>query len=255
MTVRRVVVEVDGRPASFRETGAGPAAIVTAGLGLTGRFYRESFAAFAGAGIRLVIPDLPGWGETPGPRTGLDPHRTAAFLAAFADRLGIDRAVWIGHSLGAQAVTLLAGQQPHRARGLVLVGPTGDRGRFVLARQALGLGREATRTSFGVIRAVARDYLSTSPVRYIGTWLRHARDDMPARLGRIRCPTLIVVGDADPVCRPDFVERLRHAIPHARVERVPGGTHALPRGHADRFNRTVVPFARRVSMGAEPGWP
>jgi pimeloyl-ACP methyl ester carboxylesterase len=245
MSTRRRQIEVRGNNASYRESGSGIAAIVTAGLGLTGRFYEESYAAFADAGIHLMVPDLPGWGDTPGPHTGLHPADTAGFLIDFARALGVRRAVWIGHSLGAQAVIHLAGRRPDLATAIVLVGPTGAPGRLELLRQAWGLAVEARRTSPGVIGAVAREYLRTSPIRYIGTWVRHSRDELVDRLSHVRCPALILAGDADPVCRPMFIELLRHRMPHATVEWVRGGTHALPRSRADEFNRRVVDFVRR----------
>jgi pimeloyl-ACP methyl ester carboxylesterase len=244
---RRRLVEVCGGTASYREAGSGTAAIVIAGLGLTSRFYEQSYAAFADAGIHLIVPDLPGWGEMPGPRTGLRPADIADFLIDFARALGIRRAVWIGHSLGAQAVVHVAERRPDLAGGVVLIGPTGAPGRFELLRQAWGLAVEARRTSASVIRAVARDYIRTSPVRYIGTWVRHRRDALPDRVPRIQCPVLLLAGDADPICRPAFIELLRNRLPHATVEWVPGGTHALPRGHAGEFNRRVVEFVRRIS--------
>lgn len=243
-------VELAGGTASYRESGAGIAAIVTAGLGLTSRFYEQSYAPFATAGIRLIVPDLPGWGDTAGPRTGLRPSDSATFLLDFAETLGVHRAVWIGHSLGAQGVVRIAVRRPDMAAGIVLVGPTGAPGRRKLLRQAWGLAVEARRTSARVIAAVAREYLSTSPVKYIGTWLRHGRDDMLDQLDAVQCPALILVGDADPVSCPEWIELLRHRIPHARIEWVRGGTHALPRGHAAEFNRAVVSFVRSEARTA-----
>ena len=251
MTVPARETEVAGEPASYREAGGGVVAIVTAGLGLSSRFYEASFPAFAAAGIRLVAPDLPGWGGTPGPQTGLGPAETADFLLAFADELGIRRAVWIGHSLGAQSVVELAARRPDRAAGIVLVGPTGAPGRFPLVRQAFALAREAGRTSVGVLAAVAREYVRTPPPRYIGTWLRHGRHETLALLRQVQCPALILAGDADPICPPGYVALLQQRLPHAQVEWVPGGTHALPRGHADAFNRAVIGFIEGI--GRQPG--
>jgi pimeloyl-ACP methyl ester carboxylesterase len=245
VSARRGEVEVRGATASYRESGSGLAVIVTAGLGLTSRFYEESYEAFANAGLHLIVPDLPGWGSTPGPRTGVHPSQTADFLLDFARALGIRRAVWVGHSLGAQAVVHVADRRPDVAAGLVLVGPTGAPGRYELIRQAWGLAVEARRTSPGVIGAVAREYIRTSPLRYIGTWLRHGGDRLTTRLPHIQCPTLILAGDADPVCRPAFIELLRHRIPRAEVDWVRGGTHALPRGQVEEFNRRVIQFIRK----------
>jgi len=246
VSVRRGLIEVRGEPASYREAGQGVVAIVTAGLGLSSRFYEQSYEAFAAAGIRLVAPDLPGWGETPGPLTGLSPEDTAAFLLDFASALGIRKAFWIGHSLGAQAVVELAHAHPARANGVVLVGPTGAPGRFPLVRQAAGLAVEAWRTSVPVLAAVAREYIRTPPPRYLGTWLRHRPHPTVEELRAVQCPALILAGDADPVCPPSYVELLRHRLPRAEVQWVRGGTHALPRGHADAFNRAVIGFIRRV---------
>lgn len=246
MTPQRRHVEVAGKTASYREAGSGMVAIVTAGLGLTSRFYEESYEAFAAAGIRLIVPDLPGWGDTPGPRTGLGATDTADFLIDFAAAVEVRRAVWIGHSLGAQPVVRVAERRPDLTAGIVLVGPTGAPDRFRLLRQAWGLVVETHRTSLRVIAAVARDYIRTSPVRYAGTWLRHGRDDVLARLPHVQCPALVVAGDGDPVSRPAFIELLRHRMPQVRVEWVSGGTHALPRGHADEFNRCIIGFMRSL---------
>jgi pimeloyl-ACP methyl ester carboxylesterase len=250
VNAQRRHIEVRGRTASYREAGSGIVAVMTAGLGLTSRFYAQSYDAFARAGIHLIVPDLPGWGDTPGPRTGLAPADTAAFLLDFADALHIRRAVWIGHSLGAQPVIHLAGRRPDIADAVILVGPTGAPGRFRLIRQARGLALEAVRAPARVIGAVAREYLTTSPVRYAGTWLRHSRDITSDRLYRIRCPTLILAGDEDAVCSPAFVELLRHRIPRAEVEWVRGGSHALPRAHAAEFNRAVIAFIHRSRLPA-----
>lgn len=242
-------MEVAGARASYREAGSGAVAILTPGLGLTSRFYRHSYPAFAAAGIRLIVPDLPGWGDTPGPHSGIGAAATAVFLRDFAAALHVTRAVWIGHSVGAQAVVELAVRRPDLARGIVLVGPTGTPGRGAVLRQARGLVVETFRTSLPVIGAVAREYVHTTPVRYVGTWLRHARHDMVERVQAVQCPTLVLAGRADPICRPAFVALLRQRLPNARVEWVREGTHALPRGHAAAFNRIVTGWVNEVARG------
>jgi 2-hydroxy-6-oxonona-2,4-dienedioate hydrolase len=247
MSTPQRVVQLRGAAASYREAGTGHVVIIAAGLGLTSRFYENSYGAFAAAGIRLVVPDLPGWGRTPGPMTGISPEQTARFLIDFATAMGIRRAVWVGHSLGAQVVVELATRRPDLAGGVTLVGPTGAPGRTELVRQAWGLVVEASRTSLHVLRGVARDYVSTPPTRYLGTWLRHSGHDLLARLPQVQCPALVLAGDADPVCRPSFIELLHHRMPRAQIQWVRGGTHALPRGHAAEFNRLVADFVRATA--------
>lgn len=234
-------MQVAGR-FSYHEAGAGVVAILVPGLGLTSRFYERSLAACADAGIRLVIPDLPGYGSTPGHFTGEDPCDTARFLIDFCESIGIRDAVWIGHSLGAQVVAEIAAQRPDRARGVVFVGPVGAPGRLRRLRQMWGLTVEAKRAGARVIAAVARDYVRASPARYFGTWLKHNEDQMLDVLPAIQCPALVLAGDADPLCRPEYIALIQQRLARVHVCIVPGGTHALPRGSTDAFNREVIRF-------------
>jgi pimeloyl-ACP methyl ester carboxylesterase len=242
---RRSVV-VRERPVSYREAGTGMPVVVAAGLGLSSRFYEQSYGAFAAGGARLVVADLPGRGDTPGARTGSGPVQTAGFLIDFADALGIEHAVWVGHSLGAQVVAEVAVRRPSLAAGLVLAGPTGERHRLDVLRQAGALAVEAQRTTLRVVGAVARDYLRVSPLHYFGTWLRHARHDLASLISLVECPVLILAGERDPVSRRAFVELLQQCAPRADVQWVPGGTHALPRAHPVEFNRRVLDYVRRL---------
>lgn len=225
-----------------------PTAVIVPGLGLGSRFYEGSYAPFATAGVRLVVPDLPGWGRTPGPLTGLTPEQTASYLMRVAAVLPVEPAVWVGHSLGAQAVVELAVRRPELVAGLVLAGPTGSPRRLDTVRQAGALAVEATRVSLHVMRGVARDYLRTPPQRYIGTWLRHGGHDLASLLPQVSCPVLVLVGESDPVSTDGFVRLLLRRLPEARVERVAGATHALPRGNPDEFNVRVLRFVGEVTV-------
>ncbi|HSJ24736.1 MAG TPA: alpha/beta hydrolase [Longimicrobiales bacterium] len=240
-------------PGPVTDQGEAPVVVLVAGLGLSGEFYEASHAPLAAAGVRLVVPDLPGWGRTPGPLTGISPEATATFLESFAEALAIRRAVWAGHSLGAQAVAVLAARRPDLAAGLVLVGPTGRPARFETPRQVLALTLEATRVSARVVRAVAGEYVRTPPSRYLGTWLRHAGHDLPAVLARVHCPVLILVGDNDPVCPAGYIATLARHAPRAAVTWVAGGTHALPRGSADAFNAALADFAAETMSHVSNG--
>ncbi|GAA3747317.1 alpha/beta fold hydrolase [Leifsonia bigeumensis] len=72
-------------------------------------------------GIRIIAPDLRGRGRSntlPGP-WGMPQH--ADDLAAVLEHLGIERAVVVGHSMGAFASLVLANRHPQLVSSLVLV--------------------------------------------------------------------------------------------------------------------------------------
>jgi pimeloyl-ACP methyl ester carboxylesterase len=72
------------------------------------------------------------------------------------------------------------------------------------------------------------------------TWFERDRTDLSGRLAEIRAPTLILHGDADPICPPAVPAFLAARIPGARKALIPGGTHAFARERPDE----VAPLAR-----------
>jgi pimeloyl-ACP methyl ester carboxylesterase len=75
------------------------------------------------AGRRVIAPDLRGHGYSSVPAAGLHPRDMAADLLRLLDQLGIDAVIAVGHSMGAQVVSVLAVEQPSRVRALVCVEP------------------------------------------------------------------------------------------------------------------------------------
>jgi pimeloyl-ACP methyl ester carboxylesterase len=66
-------------------------------------------------------------------------------------------------------------------------------------------------------------------------------------LHRIRCPTLVLHGLADPLIPPDAARRMARAIPGARLRLVEGLGHDLPLGAWPFLVDEVVTNARRRS--------
>ena len=242
--LRRVMLPAG--EAVSREVGDGFPVVIVPGLGLTSRFYENSYNTFVRAGLRLIVPHLPGTGGTPGPRTGVDPDAVAEFMAEFAAALKLPRALYVGHSLGAQAVLLLATRAPSLLAGIALVGPTGTVHARPLLRQAKGLLAESVRVHPAVIGAVARDYLRVSPARYLGTWIRHRDPVAEGRLPEIDVPALLLIGGRDGVIDRDYITLLKKSLPDLTLMELPDASHAMPRSQYGAFNAAVIGFARRL---------
>jgi pimeloyl-ACP methyl ester carboxylesterase len=239
-------VRIDGRRVRYREAGGGAPVVLVAGLGLSGRFYDRSYAAYAAAGLRLIVPDLPGAGATRGPITGLDAASIAAFLERFATALGICAAGWIGHSIGWQPAARLAVARPDLVAALVAAAPTLPRRHRRAAWQLARFARVAARVDASVVHGVARDYIRTTPLHYVGTWLKHARDDPFSYAAAVRCPFLVLVGGRDPMSPEEDVAALLQRLPEACRIEVEDGTHGLPRQSAAAFNRITTRFLREA---------
>jgi proline iminopeptidase len=92
----------------------------------------------------------------------------------------------------------------------------------------------------------------------IDAWRRDARSDLAALkawedglyqtidirplLDRVRCPTLVVVGELDLMCGPAHAAALARALPDAQVVTVPDCGHFIPAEAPDAFRDAVLSF-------------
>ena len=121
--IYRRLIEVDGgRLSIFRFGPLVEKPVVVAVHGITGNSHAWTPVARAlGDRVAMVAPDLRGRGRSnnlPAPY-GIDVH--VRDVLAVLDALGLDRAVLVGHSLGAYIVAQLGVSHPDRVQALVLV--------------------------------------------------------------------------------------------------------------------------------------
>jgi pyruvate dehydrogenase E2 component (dihydrolipoamide acetyltransferase) len=73
----------------------------------------------------VIALDLPGHGQSSLTVAEPSVDGLASFVWSFLDVIGVDSAALIGHSMGGAVVARMAGQQPERVAGLVLIAPAG----------------------------------------------------------------------------------------------------------------------------------
>jgi pimeloyl-ACP methyl ester carboxylesterase len=220
-------VAAGGWPVRYRAAGSGPPVVLVHGLGVSADYWWRVGPPLAAAGYRVLAPDLPGFGRTPGPRGGLSIAEQADAVLRWVDALGLESAVMVGHSLSCQALVELAAARPERVRALVLAAPTGAPRSFPLLRQAVGLLRDVPRESLPLAAFVAQAYLRAGPWRLWRSWRMGAEENPLAAAPRVPAPTLVLVGRRDPVVPRAFAEALAAALPRGRLEWVEGAAHAL----------------------------
>lgn len=114
-------LEVSDARLHYLDRGAGPVIVMVHGLGGNLRNFYGMVDALA-ATYRVVVVDRPGCGYSKmlsGEHPGL--RAQAAIIAQFIDRLGLDRPLLVGHSLGGALSLALALNHPEAVRGLVLI--------------------------------------------------------------------------------------------------------------------------------------
>jgi pimeloyl-ACP methyl ester carboxylesterase len=67
------------------------------------------------------------------------------------------------------------------------------------------------------------------------------------RLGEVRAPTLVIIGDRDMPSIKQSAQIVTKEIKGAVLKVIPGADHALPFGWADEFNAAVLSFLSTAS--------
>lgn len=122
LTGKRLDVAVDGGTLAVWRFGTGDR-VVLAPHGITANHvsWRWIAEALVDEDVTLLAPDLRGRGDSaalPGP-SSMAQH--ADDLVAVLDHLGVDSAVWAGHSMGAFVAVRAALRHPDRVDGLLLL--------------------------------------------------------------------------------------------------------------------------------------
>ena len=152
-------------------------------------------------------------------------------MAAVVRTVGSGRAVLVGHSMGGIVSMATALAHPDVVAGLVLIGTASQCHAKVAAwyeRIALAGERDGTA---GLARAIYGDKTrktiagDAQGIAHVTRTLKSLLNDpLTPKLGAIRCPVLLVVGESDPM-GPKASQIIADQLPDARLEVVPECGH------------------------------
>lgn len=193
------------------------------------------------------------------------------------DALGIDSAHVKGVSMGGMIGQLLAACHPERVRSLALFMTSNNSPRMPMPRpevvwwlqgggirghdedaavaRSLGLWkriqspaypRDLTETETRIRQDYRRSYRPKGILRQMRGIL--ATGDISAYSRRIRVPTLVLHGTADPLIRPQAARRLHRLIPASSLSWIRGMGHDMPDELVNRLVDQTVALARRADQ-------
>lgn len=258
-------LEQGGLTWNVRDEGSGPPVVWIHGYPLSARIWDAQMAI---PGVRHIVPDLPGFGESAPPPGAMTIPGYADGVLAVLDAAGVRAAVVAGLSMGGYIALSLAGKAPDRVAGLLLVDtretpdtPEARQKRFEAIEQ---VRREGVRpiadamlpkmltahtieTSPGTAAAVRAIMESASPAGVEAALRAMAeRDDATPLLPRLTVPVLIACGSEDTVTPPSDAARMKNAIPEADLVLIEGAAHLSNVERPAEFNEAATAFLRRI---------
>ena len=194
---------------------------------------------------RVVRFDARGHGQSPVPPRPYSLGAMSADALALVDALGIDKAHWVGLSMGAMIGIAFALEHPDRLGRLVLANTTssyGPEGRSMWQARARAVeqgglaaindmvmsryfSEEFRAAHADAVVQVSRRFLATPVEGYLGCCDAIADLDFTADLSRIHARTLVIAGAADAGTPPAMSQVIAERIPGAQMAVIAGAAH------------------------------
>ena len=119
-------VEINGVTTAYMEEGQGVHVVLMHGWGQNKEMMINIFNHLKDR-FHVVALDFPGFGESGLPTEAWGVIEYESFFEQFLDRIGIDRAILIGHSFGCRVAIRFAAKNPDRVIRMILTGAAGIR--------------------------------------------------------------------------------------------------------------------------------
>jgi pimeloyl-ACP methyl ester carboxylesterase len=247
-----IATSPDGIRIAYETRGEGtPALVFVHGWSCDRSYWKGQLQPFSRQ-FKVVAVDLAGHGES---ALGRKTQTMAAFggdVAAVVKKLGLQRVVLIGHSMGGDVIVEAARRLPGRVAGLVWVDTYKQLGTPRTPEQIQGLmapfrtdfvetTRSFVRGMFppnadrALVERVVMDMSAAPPEVAVGA-LESAisfGNEMPRALQEVKLPVVAINPDNKPTDVPSME---RHGV---RVVLMPGVGHFLMMEDPERFNRLL----------------
>jgi 3-oxoadipate enol-lactonase len=249
-------------PAIFYEVaGQGPPVVMIHGGQMDRRMWDPQFLPYA-KGFRVIRYDVRNYGRS---ASATVPYSDVDDLLALLDELKVGRAHLVGLSLGGRIALEFTVAHPDRVASLVAVAPglpgfpnedEDDSRWLTMLRAAQEKGGEAAAELWlsDPFMIPAMENPAIAPrLRQLAlengrAWLANPylpkRPDpaVARRLGEIRVPTLVVVGDRDIKHMQRIADKLAAEVGGAKKVVIPGAGHIANMEKPAEFDRAVLPF-------------
>jgi pimeloyl-ACP methyl ester carboxylesterase len=274
--VRVEELELHGHRVRYRIGGEGPAIVLIHGITGSSATWDQVLPQLA-CDFTVVAPDLLGHGDSAKPRGDYSLGAYASGIRDLLIALEVDRATFVGHSLGGGVAMQLAYQFPERLERLVLVssGGLGKEVHLMLRLVALPAAeyvlpllvseplRNAGEAVAGVmarlglraghdVEEIATGFASLGDVGARQAFVHTARSIIDIEGQRVSArdrlylasevPTLFMWGERDPIIPAKHGRAAQREIPGSRLELFPDTGHFPYKADPQRFVEALSEF-------------
>ena len=233
-------VKVNGIQLAYTRIGTGKPLVLVHGYPLDHSIWDE-VASFLKTDFDIILPDLRGFGGSDIVESQYKISDMAAEIAGLLDKLGIEKAVIAGHSMGGYISLAFARAYPDRVAGVGLIAsqaladvPANKTVRYEAAAEIMKSGVEPVAESMSAkltpdkrVQAYVRELIASQrPAGLAGALKAMAeRDDSFPILSSFEFPVVVIHGALDALIPVQRAQEIKAEIPHATLTKLPGIGH------------------------------
>jgi len=262
------IIDIDGYRVHYVDQGSGPAIVLVHGFGGQTANYAELMPLLA-KDHRVIAVDLKGYGYSErDAQAGLSHTGQVAMLKQLLGKLGVARAVFVGHSMGGAVVQRFAATYPEMVQALVLMASVAGDERFarrlppafllrpivpVLANLVAGRLLAASFYDPSILTPELREeYVRPAHIKGsmegLLAMMRESRDDPPIDAAAITMPVLLLYGAHDRAVPLSVAQHVRERIPQARLVVVDRAAHMLLVERPQQCAEAIRDFLRDAAL-------
>lgn len=209
--------------------------LILHGWGASSQSWAKIQELLESRGCKVLVPDLPGFGENPAPSQAWSVDDYVAWLSDFCEKQNLSQFFLLGHSFGGSLAIKFSLKYPEKIRKLILVDSAGIRRtrikKEILKKIAHILNRFSFLPFYSLIRKIAyktifrkSDYLLTEGVMK-ETYLKIIKEDLSDSLSNVSVPTLLIWGKKDKITPLQHAYLMKEKIIGATLEIIPNVKH------------------------------
>ncbi|MCM1252790.1 MAG: alpha/beta hydrolase [Clostridium sp.] len=235
-----MIIRVDNIPVNYIDEGTGDVILLLHGWGSNITLF-DGIIKTLSAKHRVIAPDMPGFGKTPEPQTPWCVDDYVDFVMKFMESLQLKEVSIVVHSFGGRVLFKMNARQnlPYTIRKAVLIDSAGIMPKKTWKQKvSLRLYKMASSImSTKVLHFLypdavedmrkkrgSADYNNATPIMR-ATLVKVVNEDLEPLISKIKCPTLLIWGDADTATPIEDARTMERLIKDAGLVVCEGAGH------------------------------
>jgi 3-oxoadipate enol-lactonase len=257
---------------NFQDIGTGSPVVLIHAFPLSARMWKAQAEILPNHGFRVILPDLPGFGESQDNLKGFSIEEMAQQVLEVIASLKIEKAIIGGLSMGGYVLFNLFRIAPEKFSAMILCDTTylsdtdeKRKGRFELISKIEESGASALIENMlpnlisdhskeknpTLMSELTEIFSMVNPQAAINALQSMAeRKDNSDMLENIEAPTLLVFGESDKVTNLENAHKMNKQISDSELKIIKNAGHYSNLENTEEFNETLLHFCKRVGLNA-----